>query len=90
MNRNSVVRSGVRSSAGMLATDIQFSGASSESEPTLGVVTDGISDLTQRTPEQVRPPPEFGHCSGTKSIAGIGTRNDHMRMLIDIGERMSS
>ncbi len=56
----------------------------------VGVVVDGVSDVMQLTPEQVRPAPEFGGGIDTKFITGIGALEQRMLILIDIEKLMSS
>ena len=56
----------------------------------VGVVVDGVSDVMQLTPEQIRPAPEFGGGINTKFITGIGALEQRMLILIDIEKLMSS
>ena len=56
----------------------------------VGVVVDGVSDVMQLTPEQIRPAPEFGSGINTKFITGIGALEQRMLILIDIEKLMSS
>ena len=50
----------------------------------VGIVVDSVSDVTQLTPEQVKPTPEFGSQLDTRYISGIGTIDDRMLILVDI------
>ncbi|QHS08721.1 chemotaxis protein CheW [Sinimarinibacterium sp. NLF-5-8] len=56
----------------------------------MGIVVDGVSDVLQLTPEQIRPAPEFGGAMNTKFITGIGTLDQRMLILIDIEKMMTS
>lgn len=56
----------------------------------VGVVVDGVSDVMQLTPEQIRPAPEFGSGINTKFITGIGALEQRMLILMDIEKLMSS
>jgi len=50
----------------------------------VGIVVDGVSDVTRLTPEQVKPAPEFGAGLDTRYIAGLGALEDRMLILVDI------
>lgn len=50
----------------------------------VGIVVDGVSDVTRLTPEQVKPAPEFGSGLDTRYIAGLGALDDRMLILVDI------
>ena len=50
----------------------------------VGVVVDSVSDVTQLTPEQIKPTPEFGSQLDTRYISGLGTIEDRMLILVDI------
>ncbi|HEX4871064.1 MAG TPA: chemotaxis protein CheW, partial [Nevskiaceae bacterium] len=66
----------------------------------VGMVVDGVSDVLQLNPEQIRPAPEFGGAittpgGGTAAprinyITGIGTLDNRMLILVDIERLMSS
>lgn len=56
----------------------------------VGMVVDGVSDVLQLTPEQIRPAPEFGNLVNTRFITGIGALDEQMLILIDIEKLMSS
>lgn len=56
----------------------------------VGMVVDGVSDVMQLNPEQIRPAPEFGATVNTRFITGIGALDDRMLILIDIERLMSS
>lgn len=55
----------------------------------VGMVVDGVSDVMQLTPEQIRPAPEFGGAFNTKFITGIGALDNRMLILVDIERLMS-
>jgi purine-binding chemotaxis protein CheW len=55
----------------------------------VGVVVDGVSDVLQLTPEQIRPAPEFGASIDTRFITGLGALQDRMLILVDIEKLMS-
>ncbi len=50
----------------------------------VGIVVDGVSDVTRLSPEQVKPAPEFGGGLDTRYIAGLGALEDRMLILVDI------
>lgn len=56
----------------------------------VGMVVDGVSDVLQLTPEQIRPAPELGGCVNTKFITGIGALDNRMLILVDIEKLMTS
>lgn len=56
----------------------------------VGMVVDGVSDVMQLDPEQIRPAPEFGATVNTRFITGIGALDERMLILIDIERLMSS
>lgn len=58
----------------------------------VGIVVDGVSDVMQLTPEQLRPPPELGlggH-GASQFITGIGALEDRMLILVDIERLLRS
>lgn len=50
----------------------------------VGIVVDGVSDVTRLTPEQIKPAPEFGAGVDTRYISGLGALEDRMLILVDI------
>ncbi|MFA5940076.1 MAG: chemotaxis protein CheW [Sinimarinibacterium sp.] len=56
----------------------------------VGMVVDGVSDVLQLTPEQIRPAPEFGGSVNTRFITGIGALDNRMLILVDIEKLMTS
>jgi len=55
----------------------------------VGMVVDGVSDVLQLAPDQIRPPPEFGGALDTQYITGLGTLDNRMLILVDIERLMS-
>ena len=56
----------------------------------VGMVVDGVSDVMQLTPEQIRPAPEFGSAVNARFITGLGALDERMLILIDIEKLMSA
>ena len=56
----------------------------------VGIVVDSVSDVTQLSPEQIKPTPEFGSALDTSYITGLGALDERMLILIDIEKLMSS
>ena len=56
----------------------------------VGIVVDSVSDVTQLTPEQIKPTPEFGSALDTRYISGLGTLEDRMLILVDIEKLLRS
>lgn len=56
----------------------------------VGIVVDSVSDVTMLRPEQIRPAPEFAATVNTKYIQGLGTLDERMLIVIDIGKLMLS
>ena len=56
----------------------------------VGIVVDSVSDVTQLTPEQIKPTPEFGSQLDTRYISGLGTIDDRMLILVDIEKLLSA
>ena len=55
----------------------------------VGVVVDGVSDVVNLLPEQIRDTPQFSAAISTQYLTGIGTLGDRMLILIDIERLMS-
>jgi purine-binding chemotaxis protein CheW len=53
----------------------------------IGAVVDSVSDVTQLRPDQIRPAPELGQQVDSRYIAGMGSVDQRMLILLDI-ERM--
>ena len=56
----------------------------------VGIVVDGVSDVIQLSPEQVKPAPELGEARDTDYILGLGSTDGRMIILVDIERLMSS
>ncbi len=56
----------------------------------VGIVVDSVSDVTMLRPEQIRPAPEFAATVDTKFIVGLGTLDERMLIVVDIGRLMLS
>lgn len=56
----------------------------------IGMVVDGVSDVTTLKPEEVKPAPEFGSSLDTQYLLGLGTVEERMIILVDIERLMSS
>ncbi|MEO5771267.1 MAG: chemotaxis protein CheW [Burkholderiaceae bacterium] len=56
----------------------------------LGVVVDGVSDVTSLGADQIKPKPEFSAAVDADHIVGLGTVDDRMLILIDIERLVSS
>jgi purine-binding chemotaxis protein CheW len=56
----------------------------------VGMVVDGVSDVTTLKPDQIKPAPEFGATLDTQYLQGLGTVDDRMLILVDIEKLMTS
>jgi len=56
----------------------------------VGMVVDGVSDVTTLSPEEVKPAPEFGAGLDTQYLLGLGTLDERMIILVDIEKLMKS
>lgn len=56
----------------------------------VGIVVDSVSDVIPLNGEQIRPTPEFGAAVDTRFIAGIGTHDERMLILLDIETLLDS
>ena len=56
----------------------------------VGMVVDGVSDVTALKPGEIKPAPEFGTDMDTQYIQGLGTVDERMIILVDIEKLMSS
>ena len=56
----------------------------------VGIVVDGVSDVTTLKPDDIKPAPEFGGGLDTKYLLGLGTVDERMLILVDIENLMSS
>ncbi|MBV2184008.1 MAG: chemotaxis protein CheW [Rhizobium sp.] len=56
----------------------------------VGIVVDGVSDVTSLRGDQIRPAPEFASTVDTRYINGLGTLGERMLIVVDIGRLMFS
>jgi len=56
----------------------------------VGVVVDGVSDVIMLEDNQIMPPPEFGGAIDTRYLAGLGTVDQRMLILVDIEKLIGS
>ena len=56
----------------------------------VGMVVDGVSDVTTLKADEIKPPPEFGSGLDTDICKGLGTVDERMIILVDIEKLMSS
>lgn len=56
----------------------------------VGIVVDGVSDVTSLRTEQIRPAPEFAATVDTRYIKGLGTLDERMLIVVDIEKLMLS
>lgn len=56
----------------------------------IGMVVDSVSDVIALAQEQIKPAPSIGTAVDTDYLIGLGTLDDRMLILVDIGRLMSS
>ena len=56
----------------------------------VGMVVDGVSDVTTLKAGEIKPAPEFGSGLDTQYLQGLGTVDERMIILVDIEKLMSS
>lgn len=56
----------------------------------MGIVVDGVSDVISLQASQISPVPDLVTSISTKYLVGLGTVNDHMLILVDIEQLMTS
>jgi len=56
----------------------------------IGMVVDSVSDVITLSPEQIKPAPEMSTAVSTDYLIGLGTIDQRMLILVDIGSLMSS
>lgn len=56
----------------------------------IGMVVDGVSDVSALSPEQVRPAPEMGGAIDTEQLLGLGTVGERTLILLDIERVMAA
>ena len=60
------------------------------SDRVVGMVVDGVSDVTSLKAEEIKPAPEFGSSLDVQFLQGLGTVDERMIILVDIEKLMSS
>jgi len=60
-----------------------------ETQRTVGIVVDGMSDTHNVIPSDIKPSPDFGNTIKTDYITGLVTLGDNMVMLLDIDRLLS-
>ncbi|MBI5626925.1 MAG: chemotaxis protein CheW [Nitrosomonadales bacterium] len=56
----------------------------------VGMVVDGVSDVTALKTDEIKPAPEFGSGLDVKYLQGLGTVGERMIILVDIEKLMTS
>ncbi len=56
----------------------------------VGMVVDGVSDVTTLNADEIKPAPEFGSSLDVEYLQGLGTVDERMIILVDIEKLMSS
>lgn len=56
----------------------------------VGIVVDGVSDVIDLAPGQIKPAPEFSAALNTSYITGLGTVDERMLILMDIEKLIGS
>ena len=56
----------------------------------IGIVVDGVSDVTQLAPADVKAAPQLGSLVDSSFLAGLATQGDRMILLLDIEKFLSS
>lgn len=54
----------------------------------VGIVVDGVSDVTSLRPDQIRPAPEFSASVDTRYIQGLAKLAERMLIVVDISQLM--
>ena len=58
-------------------------------ERIIGVVVDGVEDVLNVNPAEIKPAPDFGATINTEFISGLATVDEKMVMLLDIDRLLS-
>lgn len=56
----------------------------------IGAVVDGVSEVVNLSPDQIKPAPEMNSVIDTAYLRGIGAIEDRMLILLDIDQLMAS
>lgn len=56
----------------------------------MGALVDSVQEVFELEPDQIEPPPRIGTKLNTEFIKGMGRRNDHFIILLDVDKLFSS
>ena len=56
----------------------------------LGALVDSVQEVMDLDPDQIEPPPRIGTRLNTKFIKGMGKRDDHFIIILDIDKVFSA
>lgn len=56
----------------------------------IGIVVDAVSDVMEISPEQIKPPPEFGASIDIRYLLGMATLGERLVALVDIETLLSN
>ena len=56
----------------------------------LGAVADSVDEVIDQQPDQIEPPPRIGTNLNTEFIKGMGKRDDHFIIILDINKIFST
>ncbi len=56
----------------------------------IGTLVDSVQEVSELSPEQIEPPPRIGTQLKTEFIKGMGKKDDHFIIILDIDELFSS
>jgi len=57
---------------------------------TMGIVVDGVSDVYNMPPDQIKPSPDFGAAVETDFVKGLATVNEKMVIILEIDKMLNS
>ncbi len=60
-----------------------------EEKVVLGTLVDSVQEVIEQEPGQIEPPPKIGTNLNTDFIRGMGKRNDHFMIILDINKIFS-
>ncbi len=63
---------------------------SEDSQITMGIIVDEVSEVLDISTEQIEPPPSFGTQVETDFIMGMGKIEEHVVILLDVDKVLSS
>ncbi len=61
-----------------------------ETSRTLGIVVDGVSEVCNVSPQDLKPAPEFGGAANVNFISGLATVDKKMVIILDVDRLLSS